>query len=148
MGAVNAFFSAFADKTMAFEYNHIVSLYQFNTQINKLCDFNNNFNKFIQLVDNCDPGGSTKLYDCMDVAIQDLLELKKKYPNIILRMIALTDGEDNQSVNTPETIVQKIVANRIILDSFVVSQKCLGLKQITMASGGRCYQPFDINFGL
>ena len=27
MGAVNAFFSAFADKTMAFEYNHIVQLY-------------------------------------------------------------------------------------------------------------------------
>jgi len=24
MGAVNAFFSAFADKTMAFEYNHLV----------------------------------------------------------------------------------------------------------------------------
>jgi hypothetical protein len=24
MGAVNAFFSAFADKTLAFEYNHLV----------------------------------------------------------------------------------------------------------------------------
>ena len=30
MGAVNAFFSAFADKTMAFELNHIVKLYKFN----------------------------------------------------------------------------------------------------------------------
>ena len=76
MGAVNAFFSAFADKTMAFEYNHIVALYQFNQRINKLCDFNNNFNKFINLVDSCDPGGSTKLYDCMDVAISDLLAVK------------------------------------------------------------------------
>lgn len=30
IGAVNAFFSAFADKTMGFEYNHIVELICFS----------------------------------------------------------------------------------------------------------------------
>lgn len=29
MGAVNALFSAFADKTLAFEYNHLVQLFLF-----------------------------------------------------------------------------------------------------------------------
>ena len=40
---------------------------------------------------------ATKLYDTMDAAINSLVEIKKKYPNIVLRMIALTDGEDNFS---------------------------------------------------
>jgi len=63
-------------------------------------------------------------------------------------MIALTDGEDNMSRNTPETIVKKIVENRIILDSFIVGDNCPGLKKVTFACGGRCYQPRTINFGL
>ncbi len=69
MGAVNAFFSAFADKTMAFELNHIVQLFCFSNTVVKKCDFIDNFNKFIQLVDSCNPHGSTKLYDALDTAI-------------------------------------------------------------------------------
>ena len=99
-------------------------------------------------MDSANPGGSTKLYDCMDEAIRSLLLIKKRFPKIILRMIALTDGEDNQSTNDIETIVKKIVANKIILDSFVVGDNCVGLKTITFASGGRCYLPKTINFGL
>jgi ubiquitin-conjugating enzyme E2 D/E len=97
MGAVNAFFSAFADKTMAFEFNHLVQLYYFSNEIIKMCNFTSNFQEFINLVDSANANGCTKLYDCMDEAITSLLDIKKKYPQIILRMIALTDGEDNDS---------------------------------------------------
>lgn len=51
IGAVNAFFSAFADKTLAFECNHLVKLVCFNEQTQDKCDFMNDFEKFIQLVD-------------------------------------------------------------------------------------------------
>ena len=84
----------------------------------------------------------------MDKAIDSLLEIKQKHPNIILRMIALTDGEDNDSEKTPDVIVKRIIKNKIILDSFVVSFDCDGLKKITFASGGKCYCPTTINFGL
>jgi ubiquitin-conjugating enzyme E2 D/E len=60
-----------------------------------MCDFINDFNYFIKLVDSANASGSTRLYDCMQTAVESLLEIKKKYPNIILRIIALTDGEDN-----------------------------------------------------
>ena len=39
----------------------------------------------------------TKLFDTMDIALDDLIKIKKKYPNIVLRLISLTDGEDNDS---------------------------------------------------
>jgi len=44
IGAVNAFFSAFADKTLAFEFNHIVKLVCFETSIVDKCEFTNDFN--------------------------------------------------------------------------------------------------------
>ena len=50
-GAVNAFFSAFADKTLAFELNHIIQLITFSKTPEIKNDFNNNFQGFISLVD-------------------------------------------------------------------------------------------------
>ena len=52
-----------------------------------MCDWTNDFNMFIKLVDSCDPNGGTALFDCMDVAITSLIELRAKYPKIILRII-------------------------------------------------------------
>lgn len=60
----------------------------------------------------------------------------------------MTDGEDNSSKYRPEEVAKQIILNRIILDSFVVSDSCQGLKTITHASGGRCYCPSDLNIGL
>jgi hypothetical protein len=51
-------------------------------------------------------------------------------------MIALTDGEDNESTSTPEDVVKKIIDNQIILDSFIVSDATDVLKCIAFASGG------------
>lgn len=76
MGAVNAFFSAFADKTLAFEFNHIVKLVWFGSLLFDKCEFTSDFNKFIKLVDDANPGGSTKCYDAIDYAINKLLEVK------------------------------------------------------------------------
>lgn len=65
MGAVNALFSAFADKTLAYELNHIVQLFTFNSSVNKKCEFTDDMNYFINLVDGERPGGSTKLYEAL-----------------------------------------------------------------------------------
>lgn len=73
MGAVNAFFSAFADRTLAFEFNHIVKLVCFNNLVEDKSDFLADFNKFIALVDSCNPLGSTKCYDAIDYAINCLI---------------------------------------------------------------------------
>lgn len=147
-GAVNAYFSAFADKTMAFELNHLVQLIVFDSKVIAKCDFINDFNTFIQLVDNVNTGGSTRLYDALKQAVENLVQLKQKYPNIIPRIIALTDGQDNSSHITAQKAAMLILKNKIILDSFVVESFCSGLKNITLASGGRCYCPQSLNQGL
>jgi ubiquitin-conjugating enzyme E2 D/E len=101
IGAVNAMFSAFADKTLAYEYNHIVKLVTFNSNITDKCDFISDMDEFILLVDGCKAGGGTSCYDALQYAVMSLIEIKKKYPNIIPRIIALTDGEDGNSKTNP-----------------------------------------------
>lgn len=70
IGAVNAFFSAFADKTLAFEFNHIVKLVWFESFIADKCEFTNDFNNFIKLVDDASPGSGTRCYDAIGYAIE------------------------------------------------------------------------------
>lgn len=53
--------------------------------------------------------------------------------------MALTDGEDTCSKNTIFDAAKSVVVNDIILDSFAVGTNCEGLKQITLATGGKCY---------
>ncbi len=66
MGATNIIFSAFADKTVAFKLNHIVQLICFDDSINIKCDFTNDFNMFIKLVDGAYTGGGTRCRDGED----------------------------------------------------------------------------------
>jgi len=93
----------------------------------------------------------------MNAAIDSLLEIKQKYPKILPRIIALTgllffcrkiilikkklDGEDNSSKVKPDYIVERLMKNKIILDSFVVGGDCLQLKNITHQCKGKCYYP-------
>jgi Mg-chelatase subunit ChlD len=62
----------------------------------------------------------TALYSALIKASESLLEFKKKYPLTILRIIALTDGEENKNTSTPELAALKIISSDIILDSFIV----------------------------
>lgn len=36
-------------------------------------------------------------------------------------------------------MTEKIIKNKIVMDSFAVGTNCTGLKNITLATGGKCY---------
>ncbi|CAD8137345.1 unnamed protein product [Paramecium octaurelia] len=148
LGVVKAFFNAFADRTMAYNLKNVISLAYFDDRYILKCGYTELFMQFKDLVNKAKPQGMTALYVALKNAIDSLLQFKKKYPNCILRIIALTDGEDNKGRYSPEFIAQTIVQNQIILDSFVVYDKCDGLKQITKAAGGQCFCPKTIQEGL
>lgn len=109
IGAVNAYFSAIADKIMAYEYNFMVKLVCFSSTVIDRCDYIRNIDQFINLVDNVGASGGTACYDAIKYAIESLKEIKLKYPNAVLRIIALTDGEDTSSKEKPETLMKDII---------------------------------------
>lgn len=128
MGVVKAFFGAFADRTMAYNLKNVISLAYFDHRYEVKCGFTETFIQFKELVNNAQPSGSTALYNALHNAVDALLEFRKQYPDSILRIIALTDGEDNKSKYTAKQVAEYILTNQILIDSFVVSEKCDGLK--------------------
>ena len=71
----------------------------------------------------------------MYYAVGRLNLVHQKYPHVVKRIIALTDGEDTASKNSALDAAKAIQEHNIILDSFVVGEKCEGLKAITFATG-------------
>lgn len=139
IGACKLFFEALAYRTIAYSFEHVVSLTFFDNNIDVQLDFTEAIYDFNRLVSNAQPKGSTRLYDSIVNAVNQLLQFKKKYPNCILRIMALTDGEDTCSKNSIFDAAKSVVTNDIIMDSFAVGANCEGLKQITLATGGKCY---------
>ena len=43
IGAVKAFFHAFADRTMAYDFKHVISLIFFDSKVQKICNFTDVF---------------------------------------------------------------------------------------------------------
>ncbi|CAD8117953.1 unnamed protein product [Paramecium sonneborni] len=149
MGVVKAFFNTFADRTMAYNLKNVISLVYFDDRIIEKCSFTELFILFKDLVNKAKSAGQTKLYRALQFAEKQLLAFKQKYPNCLLRIIALTDGQDNdKNPLDPLKLAESIYKNEIILDSFAVSDFCPGLKKITKATGGQCFSPSTIQEGL
>lgn len=103
------------------------------------CGFTEAIYDFNRLVSQATPKGSTLMFDAAMVAVKELKAFKLRYPDCILRIIALTDGEDTGSKASIEETAAALVENKIVIDSFAVGTNCEGLKIISKASGGRCY---------
>ena len=91
------------------------------------------------MVSAANPRGSTRLYDSIVNGVNQLTEFKKKYPECILRILALTDGEDTCSKYSVFDATKAVLMNDIVMDSFAVGANCEGLKTLTLATGGKCY---------
>ena len=139
IGAVKSFFEAFAFRTIAYNFQHVVSLFFFDHTIENQCDFTEAIYDFNRLIAKAAPKGSTLMYDAIVKAIVSLNNFKKRYPDCLLRIVALTDGEDTGSINSIEVTTQLLIKHNIVIDSFAVGANCEGLKIISKASGGKCY---------
>lgn len=114
-------------------------MFFFDHTIENQCDFTEAIYDFNRLIAKAAPKGSTLMYDAIVKAIVSLNNFKKRYPDCLLRIVALTDGEDTGSINSIEVTTQLLIKHNIVIDSFAVGANCEGLKIISKASGGRCY---------
>lgn len=79
------------------------------------------------------------MYDAVVIAADALKKFQTTYPECLLRIVALTDGEDTGSKHSVEETTKLLVENKIVIDSFAVGANCEGLKTLSIASGGKCY---------
>ncbi|KAF7898441.1 hypothetical protein EAF00_004887 [Botryotinia globosa] len=86
----------------------------------------------------------TSLFDALSLAHSRLVSHQKQYPEskMKLRIIALTDGEDNSSAFTAEETREMLYNDNIVLDSIVIGGSSSGdLFKISKYTGGYAFKP-------
>ena len=137
-------FGAFSDRTYAYELKHAVGLILFtDTAVlqypisENLRDFSSQFISF--------PGGdATSIYDAIAFAIEKFNEFDAIYPQynqVPKRLLCLTDGGDNSSDISAEQATNKLLKNKIIMDTVILHKKLTYTHYISKASGGYSFQP-------
>jgi uncharacterized protein YegL len=102
--------------------------------------------EFRDMLGNFATGTYTSLWDALNKAKDMLLDFKSRNPKAKLRVIALTDGDDNDSWTKPGDICQALYDAEIVLDSVVVSGSSrssigLDLFKISKHTGGYAFRP-------
>ncbi|CAG9312007.1 unnamed protein product [Blepharisma stoltei] len=146
--AIKQFFESFSDRTIGYDLKNIVSLYVFNSDVQKISNFTENIITFVNQTKILNPKGTTKLWDSFHIAVNALLPLKQKYPEILLRILCLSDGEDTCSQNKPLETAKLLISNKIIADAVVVGELSNELKALCLATGGYIFLPSSHQEGI
>lgn len=141
LDAAKTFFLLFAQRTQAYDFPHVFSLctFAFAGSTHFRFDFTENLSSFLELVERLTPLGLTALYSTMEQGLSKLQLIKQQYPKVRLRMMIISDGEDNDSMISAKTIANLAVQRGVVVDVFAVGGKCPNLKLISKLSGGFCY---------
>jgi len=148
LDATKEFFETFTDRNAGFDFSHVISLLLFSSSLKRACGFTENIVTFSSHIQNASSGGGTRLWDAISAAIEYLSNFKESYPNVHLRILCLSDGEDTSSAKNYTTIAKELVSKNITMDSIVVGALSQQLKAASFASGGFVFMPRTINEGI
>lgn len=135
---------------------HITSLYSsiiFNDAVNLRNELNplpNNFESRFILPGET-PTGGARIFSAIKRAADLLLEAKRKnrYPNAVLRIIAISSGEDQSDINEIAQVTNYVLLNNINIDSIFLTPKFAnGLVAISRYTGGGSFHIQTLNEGL
>lgn len=80
----------------------MVSLFFFDHTVENHCGFTEAIYDFNRLIARAAARGSTLMFDAVVTAADALKKFKINYPDCLLRIVALTDGEDTGSKHSVE----------------------------------------------
>ncbi|XP_041956477.1 uncharacterized protein LOC121715138 isoform X4 [Alosa sapidissima] len=142
LDAVKQLFDAFANRSMAYDFPHLISLVTFGRGVKIMHRFTENLEKFKAHVHSLKASGPTPLYDALSQSVSELNNIKTKFPECRLRVICLTDGNDVGSETTPVCIARMLMSANIVVDSILVGQADNNvLHGISNVTGGCCFKP-------
>ncbi|XP_063060431.1 uncharacterized protein LOC134453583 [Engraulis encrasicolus] len=148
MTAVKQLFNSFADRSMAYNFHSVISLLRiggnpkYEESVQVIHTFTENLPTFQQCVDKLHAAGFTPLYDALQLSVEELDKVKKQFPNCRLRVLCLSDGDDNGSSKAPAYVANRLMNSNIVVDSINVGTSGNRiLKAISHATGGCCFKP-------
>lgn len=152
MEAVKAMFYAFRDRVESLgRGKHELGLIQFDDKIEKLLDLTSQLDRFESIVDDMKERGGTAIYFAIVEAaamLEERLQAGKVDSSVDLRVLVLTDGQNNSGVPFQEALK---AVNRIgaVVDAIIVGDTPdPDLRRIVNATQGECYQIQNLGEGF
>ncbi|KAF8244058.1 hypothetical protein K440DRAFT_588903 [Wilcoxina mikolae CBS 423.85] len=95
---------------------------------------------------NVQPNGCTAMWNAIIKGKEMLSTLKSTSPDSKLRIILLTDGEDNDSIFRPAEVCHQLYNDCIVLDAVVIgTNKTADLFKVAKHTGGYAFNPQSRN---
>ena len=140
---VKGLFKTFADRSMAYNYHHVIGLTLFDKEVEVVSSVSEEFVLFQDVVQGVQAGGRTAVWDAMVSAAEQLDVISSTYPDCIKRILCLTDGEDNESTHEPHEVAKLLQEKNIVLDCVLVGEGNTTAKAIAVATNGCAFFPSD-----
>ena len=145
MEAVKQVFYAFRDRTetlgeIADAGKHEIGLIQFDNEVETMLNLTGSLSKFESIVDNMKKRGSTAIYSAILQGVKMLKDKFTKSPKTDLRILVLTDGQNNAGV-LPRVALEAVNTIGAVVDAIIVGNSPdRDLQRIVEATGGSCFQ--------
>eukprot|EP01084_Bolivina_argentea_P090240 162641_1 len=138
---------AFINRSTAYDFPNEIGLILFDTIVEKACDITSSYEKFLRKVETIETTGTTALRDAIEEAVQLLIKWKnnkvkkRQRKDTKLRIIALTDGLDNESSINENDVAKLLNKHNIILDAISIGSHNKSLHAMAKATGGYIFVP-------
>ncbi|XP_073702498.1 uncharacterized protein [Garra rufa] len=147
--AVKEIFDSFSNRSMAYDFEHVICLVTFNNKVKTLLKFTENLETFKEQVRAIEASGCTRLYDALVLGILELDNVKTRFPACRCRILCLTDGNDYRSKNNPVAVASELLNKNIVVDAVLVGKaENTVLRGISYVTGGYCFKPENAKAAL
>ena len=140
---VKELFKTFADRSMAYNYHHVIGLTVFSKTVEVISFASEAFVHFQAALQDVDHDIGTAIWDAMVSAAEQLDVISTSYPDCAKRILCLTDGEDNRSTHEPHKVAKLLQEKNIVLDCVLVGKGNSTAKAIAVATNGCAFFPSD-----
>ena len=139
-------FEAYINRAIAYGYKTHMGLVTFDTVARVETSLTHVVENFRRSTSTMVARGDTSLWDALALCRDQLNEYAKKYPGVKKRIIVISDGEDNKSVdNNAAGLAYDFRNDKIIVDSVALgSQNSLDLRMLSQLVGGYRFKPTSL----
>ncbi|KAJ2905988.1 uncharacterized protein MKZ38_003471 [Zalerion maritima] len=142
LGEVKMFFEQLSTRLFSYRLHTSVGLVTFNGSIDVSQRLSLVQADFCRSLYGIKSSGRTAIFDAIEKAKDMLLEQRQRFPNTKLRILVLTDGEDNESKVDKLSLANHLHDERIVLDAIVLgTSNTTDLFKFCRATGGYAFSP-------
>ncbi|KAI7809114.1 hypothetical protein IRJ41_026008, partial [Triplophysa rosa] len=140
--AIKEIFGSFANRCMAYNFEQVIALVKFDSGVKTLHTFTETVETFKEYVRELQPSGRTLLYDALNHGLQELNQVKKRFPDCKGRILCLTDGNDFGSKSDPVHVATQLMTSKTVVDAVLLGKvENTVLHGISKVTGGCCFKP-------